>query len=67
MQYVLMFGVMLIFAYTMSVCIATSSREVMSHWKTNLVPGISCLRQVVPLITLLYLIMFLLITVTCSG
>jgi hypothetical protein len=31
------------------------------------VPKISSLRQVVPLITLLYLIMFLLITVTCSG
>jgi hypothetical protein len=67
MQFVLMFGVMLIFAYTMSVCIATSSREVMSHRKINMVPGISSLRQVVCLITLLYLIMFLLITVTCLG
>jgi hypothetical protein len=67
MQFVLMFGVMLIFAYTMSVCIATSRREVMSHRKTNMVPGISSLRQVVCLITLLYLIMFMLINVTCSG
>jgi hypothetical protein len=29
--------------------------------------GISSHRQVVPLITLLYLIMFLLITMICSG
>jgi hypothetical protein len=35
--------------------------------KTNLVPEISSLRQVVPLITLLYQIIFLLIIVTCSG
>jgi hypothetical protein len=67
MQFVLMFGVMLIFAYTMFVCIATTSSEVTSHLKTKLVPGISCLRQVVPLITFLYPIMFLSITVTCSG
>jgi hypothetical protein len=69
MQYVLMFGVMLIFSYSMFVCIATSSSEVTSHLKTKLVKylGISSLRQVVPLITLLYLIMFLLITVSCSG
>jgi hypothetical protein len=38
MQYVLMFGVMLIFAYAMFVCIATSSSVVMSHLKTKLVP-----------------------------
>jgi membrane-anchored glycerophosphoryl diester phosphodiesterase (GDPDase) len=31
------------------------------------VPGNSSYRQVVPLITFLYLIMFLLINVTCSG
>jgi hypothetical protein len=30
-------------------------------------PGISSHRQVVPLITFLYLIMFMLITVTCLG
>jgi hypothetical protein len=69
MQYVLMFGVMLIFSYSMFVCIAMSSSEVTSHLKTKLVKylGISSLRQVVPLITLLYLIMFLLIIVSCSG
>jgi hypothetical protein len=31
------------------------------------VPEISSLRQVVPLITFLYLIIFMLITVTCLG
>jgi hypothetical protein len=69
MQYVLMVGVMLIFSYSMFVCIAMSSSEVTSHLKTKLVKylGISSLRQVVPLITLLYLIMFLLIIVSCSG
>jgi hypothetical protein len=57
------------FAYTMFVCIATSSSEVTSHLKTKLVKcfGISSLRQVVPLITLLYLIMLLLVTMTCSS
>jgi hypothetical protein len=42
------------------VCIATSSSEVTSHPKTNLVKclGILSHRQVVPLITPLYLIMF---------
>jgi hypothetical protein len=46
-----------------------SSSEVTSHLKTKLVKylGISSLRQVVSLITFLYLIMFLLITVTCSD
>jgi hypothetical protein len=67
MQYVLMFSVMLIFAYTMSVCIATNSNEVTSHLKTNLVPGDLKSKTSCALITLLYLIMFLLITVTCSG
>jgi hypothetical protein len=38
MLYVLMFDVMLIFAYAMFVCIATSSSEVTSHLKTKLVP-----------------------------
>jgi hypothetical protein len=37
MHYVLMFGVILIFAYIMYVCIATSSSEVMSHLKSKLV------------------------------
>jgi hypothetical protein len=39
MQFVLMFGVMLIFVYTMSICIATISSEVASHLKYKLVPG----------------------------
>jgi hypothetical protein len=40
MQFVLIFGVMLInFAYTMFVCIAMSSSEDTSHLKTKLVPG----------------------------
>jgi hypothetical protein len=38
MLYLLMFGVMLIIVYIMSVCIATSSSEVTSHLKTKLVP-----------------------------
>jgi hypothetical protein len=44
----------------MVVCIATSSSEITSHLKTKLVKylGISSLRQVVPLITPFYLIMF---------
>jgi hypothetical protein len=51
-----MFGVMLIFVYTMFVCIATSSNEVTSHLKTKLVTylGILSLLQVVPVITLLF-------------
>jgi hypothetical protein len=55
------------FVCTMFFCIATSSSVVTSHLKTKLVKylGISSLRQVVPLITFLYLIMFLLITVIC--
>jgi hypothetical protein len=65
-----MFGVMLFLCTPCPfVCIATNRSEVRSHLKTKLVKylGISNLREVVPLITLLYLIMFLLITVTCSG
>jgi len=53
-----MFGVMLIFAYTMFVCIATFSSEDMCHLKIIVVPGISSPRQVVPLITSFYPIMF---------
>jgi hypothetical protein len=53
----------------MFVCIATTSSEVTSHLKINLEKylGILSLTQVVPLITFLYLIMFPLITMTCSG
>jgi hypothetical protein len=56
-----MFGVMLFLPILcLSICIAMNRSEVTSHLKTNLVKylGISSLRQVVPLITLLYLIMF---------
>jgi hypothetical protein len=66
--FVLMLGVLLFLCTScLFVCIAMSSSEVMSHPKTNLVPRISSLRQVVPLIIFLYSIMLLLITVTCSG
>jgi hypothetical protein len=46
------------FAYTMFVYIATTSSEVTSHLKIILVPGISSPRQVVPLITSFYPLMF---------
>jgi hypothetical protein len=46
------------FAYTLFVCIATTSSEVTSNLEIILVPGISSPKQVVPLITLFYLIMF---------
>jgi hypothetical protein len=55
-----MFGILLFLCTScLFVCIATSSREVTSHPKTNLLKylEISSLREVVPLITLLYLIM----------
>jgi hypothetical protein len=39
MSFVLMFGVILIFFYTMFVCIATISNEVTSYLKSKLVPG----------------------------
>jgi hypothetical protein len=55
------------FTYTVFVCIATNISEVTCHLKIILVPGISSLRHVVPLITHFYLIMFMLITVTCLG
>jgi hypothetical protein len=42
----------------MFVCIATFRSEVTSHLKSKLVPGISSPRQVVPLITFIYPIMF---------
>jgi hypothetical protein len=53
-----MFGVMLIFAYTMFVYIDTFSSENKCHLKSKLVPGISSARQVVPLITSFYPAMF---------
>jgi hypothetical protein len=62
-----MFGVMLIFSYVMFVCIATFSSEDTSHLKIILVPGISSPRQVVPLITSFYSVMFLLIIMICIG
>jgi hypothetical protein len=46
------------FAHTMLVCIATTSSEVTSHLKVILVPRISSLRQVVPLIPSFYPVMF---------
>jgi hypothetical protein len=42
----------------MFVCIAMFSSEVTSHLKSKLVPGILSPRQVVPLITFIYPIMF---------
>ena len=55
------------FVYTMFVCIATFSGEDTSHLKNKLVPGISSARQVVPLITSIYPIMFLLNIMICIG
>jgi hypothetical protein len=46
------------FVHTMSIRIATTSSEVTSHLKIILVPGISSPRQVVPLITSFYPLMF---------
>jgi hypothetical protein len=46
------------FAYTMFVCIATFSGEDTCHLKSKLVPRISSPRQVVPLITSFYPVMF---------
>jgi hypothetical protein len=51
----------------MFVCIATFSSEVTSHLKSKLVPGILSPRQVVPLITFLYPIMFSIIILACIG
>jgi hypothetical protein len=55
------------FAYTMFVCIATFSSEDMCHLKSKLVHEISSPWQVVPLITSLYPLMFLLIIMICIG
>jgi hypothetical protein len=46
------------FAYTLLVCVATFSSEDTYHLKSKLVPGISSPRQVVPLITSFYPVMF---------
>jgi hypothetical protein len=62
-----MFGAMLNFAYTMFVFIATFNSEDTCHLKSKLVPGISSPRQVVPLITSLYPVMFWLIIMICIG
>jgi L-asparagine transporter-like permease len=51
----------------MFVCIATTSSEVTSHLKIILVPGISSPRQVLPLITFIYLIIFFIIIYSCIG
>jgi hypothetical protein len=51
----------------MYVCIAMNSSEVTSHLKSKLVPGISSPRQVVPLITFIYPLMFSIIILTCIG
>jgi hypothetical protein len=55
------------------VCITTSRDEMTSNVKPNSCGSIwdykviASIRQVVPLITFFYLIMFSIITVTCSG
>jgi hypothetical protein len=51
----------------MFVCIATFSSEVMSHLKSKLVPRILSPRQVVPLITFIYPIIFSIIILACIG
>jgi hypothetical protein len=51
----------------MFVCIATFNSEVMSHLKSKLVPRILSLRQVVPLITCIYAIMFSIIILASIG
>jgi hypothetical protein len=58
MYFAYMFGVMLIFAYAMFVYIHTFSSEDTCHPKSKLVPGTSSARQVVPLITSFYPLMF---------
>jgi hypothetical protein len=44
-----------------------TSSEVSSHLKITLVTGISSARQVVPLITFIYPLMFFIITYQCIG
>jgi hypothetical protein len=67
MQFVLMFDVMLILPISCFVYIATTSSEVTRHLKSKLVPRISSPRQVVPLITSICPIMFLLIIMIFIG
>jgi hypothetical protein len=51
----------------MFVCIATNSSDVTSHLKNKLVPrNLEC-KASYALITFLYPIMFMLITVTCTS
>jgi hypothetical protein len=58
----------IIYIICLVVCIATSRGDVIRNLKAKFreVPKVAPKRQVVPLITLLYLIMFLLVTVTYS-
>jgi hypothetical protein len=55
------------FAYTMFACIATNSNEVTSHLNAKLLPGNLKSQTSCALDHFFDLIMFLLITVTCSG
>jgi hypothetical protein len=55
------------FAYTMFVFIATFSNEDTCHLKSKLVHRISSPKQVVPLITFFYPVMFLLFIMICIG
>ena len=65
-MYFYMFGMMLILPIPcLSVLLRLAVRT--SHLKIILVPGISSLRQVVPLITSIYPIMFFIITYSCIG
>jgi hypothetical protein len=66
MQFALMFGVMLILPI---LCFFVFLRIELGHenLKIILVLGISSLRQVVPLITPFYPIMFILIIMICKG
>jgi predicted secreted protein len=66
MQFVFMFGVMLILPILclfVLLRLAVSSRESEDHP----VPGISSPRQVVPLITFIYPIIFCIIILACIG
>jgi hypothetical protein len=67
MQYDLMFGVMLILSIPcLSVLLRLAVRSRGSEEET-LVTGISSVRQVVPLITFVYSIIFFIITIQCIG
>jgi hypothetical protein len=61
-----MFGVILFLPILyLSICIATNRSETLKT--IGEVLGVASKRQVMLFITLLYLIMFSIITVTCSG